>query len=92
MTIHGFQFMAEIYLSEKRGNPLAIHGGRIISLLMLCNGDLVARFENGEWKLKPDCSFDEAEIALTMFVEKWRKYTPRKEDNAIIIKGDLNYE
>ena len=85
MTINGCQFNAEIGISEKRGDPLAIHGGRILSFYLYWvpdeeNEELVGYFEDGKWVLQPDDSFGEAELALCALVEKWRTYTPKKGD------------
>ena len=70
-------FDLAVTVQDKRGDPSAIHCGRIIVFEMLCEEETCAYFGDGRWYINPEANpFDErfgekAEIAKDYFISKW---------------------
>lgn len=70
-------FDLAVTVQDKRGDPSAIHCGRIISFEMRCEDELCAYFDDGQWHINPEANpFDEqfgekAEVAKNYFINKW---------------------
>ena len=80
IMIGGYCFDAEITVRpiEERGDPSAIHCGRIISFQMTCSDDVIALFNDGWWyNLPTEAPFSDdefaqtAKLAMDMFIRKW---------------------
>lgn len=94
ITIGGYDFDAEITVRDKRGDPSAIHCGRIVAFLMTCSDDVIALYDDGTWFNTPTaypwCSSDEfvetAKVAMDILIRKWSN--PEKIRNRTV-KTDL---
>lgn len=73
MTLNGWEFDAQMVISEKNGDAAAIHGGRILVFQLTCDGEIIAYFDNGDWYQLPDINFEEGCMARELLVEKWSK-------------------
>ena len=76
--IGGYGFDAQITVRDTRGDPSAIHCGRIISFQMTCSDDVIALFNDGWWyNLPTEAPFSDddfaqtAKLAMDMFIRKW---------------------
>ena len=93
ITIGLYSFDASIRVREKRGDPSAIHCGRIVCFELLHEGELVAYFDDGQWYITPDeAPFSDDEfaesvrIARDILIQKWSN--PEKIDMKTV-KTDL---
>ena len=79
MTLGGWTFLSEVLLTSERGNPLAIHGGRIIFLQISIvyedddESEVIAYFDEGAWYQTPDYAFEEGKLALEMIIDQYRR-------------------
>ena len=74
MTVGGWEFDAQLVVSEKNGNAAAIHSGRILFLSLSCGDEIIAYFDGGTWYQSPMPEyFEEGVLALEMFIEKWSR-------------------
>lgn len=78
IVIGGYCFDAEITVRPERGDPSAIHCGRIIYFQMTCNDDVVVLFNDGWWYNLPgeppwsdDESSQTARMAMDILIKKW---------------------
>lgn len=76
ITIGGYLFEAALTIQEKRGDPSAIHCGRILALEMTYDDDLVAFFDDGRWYNYPDDLFGEGQLAVMLLINEWSKDKP----------------
>lgn len=93
ITIGLYSFDASIRVREKRGDPSAIHCGRIVCFEMSWEGEIIAYYELGQWYITPDAllpSNDEfmeaAYLARDLLIQKWSN--PEKIDMKTV-KTDL---
>lgn len=77
IIIGKYLFEATITLRSKRGDPSAIHCGRIVTLSLQAEDELVAYFDEGEWYNYPDDLFGEAHLALQLLITEWSKDKPK---------------
>lgn len=87
ITIGGRTFDAAIITQTKRGDPSAIHCGRIVTIEMTCEDDMVAYFDDGQWYSYPDDDFGEAGLALQLLITEWSKDKPKP----FINRGKIEY-
>ena len=73
MTLNGWEFDAQMVISEKSGDAAAIHCGRILVFQLTCDNEIIAYFDNGDWYQLPDINFEEGCLAREMLVEKWNR-------------------
>lgn len=59
VEIQDRRFEAEVYLSDHFGDASAMNGGRILSLLILEEGEIVGFYEHHEW-VEPIADLDAA--------------------------------
>lgn len=78
ITIGLYSFDATITVREKRGDPSAIHCGRIVCFELLHEDEIVAYFDDAQWYITPDeppFSDDEfaesVRIARDILIQKW---------------------
>ena len=78
IIIGGYSFDVSVRVQDKRGDPSAIHCGRIVVFEMLHEDELCAYFDDGQWYITPDqppYSRDEFAEAATMardiMIRKW---------------------
>jgi hypothetical protein len=76
IVIGGYSFDAAIRVQDKRGDPQAIHCGRIISMSVECEGELVLYFDDGRWYLTPETMIgdpfaESVEMARDLLIHKW---------------------
>lgn len=89
ITIGSYSFDCAVTVREKRGDPSAIHCGRIVYLEMICEDEIIAYFADGKWYLSPENSFDSdfneaACIGRDMLVEKY------SNPDRLKMKGDIS--
>ena len=85
MTMRGYNFKATIGIGPRRGTPLAIHCGRIVSFELEVSDEPIAYFEYGTWYQWPD--FEDATLVIDLIIAKWKDYNPKPEDKAIMLVG-----
>ena len=78
ITIGTWDFDVNVAVLEKRGDPSAIHCGRIISFELLLNEVDVLYFDHGEWLTDTDSLidldpefFDAVIMARDLMISKW---------------------
>lgn len=77
IMIAGYPFDVAVRIREDRGDPSAIHCGRIVTFELTYEGDFIAYFDNGEWliQIQPDIYdpefYDCAILARDLMVHKW---------------------
>lgn len=77
ITVGGYSFDASIRVQDKRGDPSAIHCGRIVVFEMLCEDELAAYFDDGQWYITPDqppfggMFGESAAMARDILIHKW---------------------
>ena len=78
IAIGEYFFEVNVRVRERRGDPSAIHCGRIVVFEMMCDGELVGYFDDGQWYITPDCppyeqgTFEESAImARDLMITKW---------------------
>lgn len=79
ITIGLYSFDAVIVVLKKRGNPSAIHCGRIIYFEMRCEDETVCLFEAGTWYILPGYEeflenyelLESARMARDILIKKW---------------------
>lgn len=78
IVIGGYGFDAEITVRDKRGDPSAIHCGRIVAFQMRCSDDVIALYDDGTWfntPTEPPYGDDEfsmtARMAMDILIRKW---------------------
>ena len=77
ISIGGYLFEAAITVREIRGNPSASHCGRIVSLEMTIDSDImVSLYDDGQWYEYPDDTFGEGVLATQLIVNEWSKDDP----------------
>lgn len=91
ITVGEYSFDVSIRVQDKRGDPSAIHCGRIVVFTMEYEGELVAYFDDGQWYITPDqppyCHDRFAEavtIARDLMVQKWSNPESIREGNKIV--------
>ena len=77
ITIGSRTFDVAIIVKRKRGDPSAIHCGRIIALEMTCEDEMIAYFDDGQWYNYPEDDFGEACLAVKLVVSEWSKDWPK---------------
>jgi hypothetical protein len=87
ITIGSYTFDISVSVQSKRGDPSAIHCGRIVSLTMTCEHETVALFDEGNWYEYPADDFGEGCLAVQMAVNEWDKDKPRP----FINRGKIPY-
>ena len=79
IVIGGYGFDAEITVRDTRGDPSAIHCGRIVAFQMRCSDDVIALYDDGTWFNTPtespwseDDEFTQtAKMAMELLIQKW---------------------
>lgn len=77
ITIGDYSFDLAVTVSNKRGDPSAIHCGRIVVFEMTCEDELAAYYDDGQWYVVPERPpFDDsfgiaAAMARELLVTKW---------------------
>ena len=78
ITIGLYSFDATIVVQEKRGDPFAVHCGRIVCFELLNEDELVAYFDDGQWYITPDVPpfgddefADSVRMARDILIQKW---------------------
>ena len=77
IMIEDCPFDLAVTVRDRRGDPSAIHCGRIVVFEMRCEDELCAYFDDGQWYINPEVNpFDErfgekAEMAKEYFISKW---------------------
>ena len=78
ITIGLYSFDATITVRDKRGDPSAIHCGRIDCFELLHDDELVAYFDDAQWYITPDAppfgddEFAESvRMARDILIQKW---------------------
>ena len=86
ITIGGYQFDAVISVREKRGDPSAIHCGRIITFELEHEGELLTYFADGKWYLPEaetlfvdDPFLEVVMMARDILIAKWSNYIKFKD-------------
>lgn len=95
MTLGGWTFDAQAVISEKNGNPAAIHCGRILCFQMNCEDEIIAYFEDGVWYQTPDPDFEEGLLAMESFIcemnaegaNRWADDENEKKNDPKFCKG-----
>lgn len=92
ITIGEYSFDATITVKETRGDPSAVHCGRIIYFEMLYDDQIIACFDDGKWYIQDipeiDGSFSEsANLARQILIQKWSN--PEKIKIQKTVKTDL---
>ena len=73
IVIHGRKFDAEIVLSKKFGDANAMHCGRILSFMLMEDGEMLAYWGKREWhKQVPDMDA-EAYVAALYFIGRYNE-------------------
>ena len=92
ITVGEYSFDAAITVQEKRGDPSAIHCGRIVCFELICDDELVVYFDEGQWYLTPegplyddDKFVESVRMARDLLIRKWSnpekvKVAPVKTD------------
>lgn len=92
ITIGVYSFDAIIGMQERRGDPSAINCGRIVHFEMVCEDEMVAYFDEGQWYITPDMEtfcpeedeFTESvRIARDVLIRKWRNPEKVKMTNPV---------
>lgn len=73
MTLNGWEFDAQMVISEKSGDAAAIHCGRILVFQLICDNEIIAYFDEGDWYQLPDIRFEEGCLARELLIQKWNK-------------------
>jgi len=93
ITIGLYSFEATIAVRDKRGDPSAIHCGRIVCFELFHEDELVAYFDDGRWYITPDTNpFDDDEFAESVRIARdilIRKWSNPEKVKAATVKTDL---
>lgn len=77
IMIAGYPFDIAVRVREKRGDPSAIHCGRIVTFELTYENEFIAYYDNGNWDIDIDPSmydpefFDIATLARDLMLRKW---------------------
>ena len=90
ITVGGYSFDASIAVLDKRGDPSAIHCGRIVVFEMTCEDELAAYYDDGQWYIVPEKPpffepFGEAAaMARDLLIQKWSNPEKIRNGNKIV--------
>lgn len=80
LNLYGWEFTAEMKVSQKPGLASALQGGRVIGFTMHQSGDLVALYSDGKWYQKIDDDNDLAQIAMLYFLDRYNRKRTKEEE------------